>query len=220
MVACVFVLSYNGIVSSKNLQNYDYVMITTDDLANALNNFTQWKESMGYNVKVVTTSWIESNYEGKDIQEKIRNFLMEKYKEWGINYVLIAGSRDKIPMRECYLNPANHKDEYSIIETDYYYTDLNGNWDTDNDGYYGEIMQDKPDFYPEVYVGRIPSDDADKMASICQHIINFEKNNGTWKKNVLIAGAMLYYDKYTDDWGEWHRIDGATLMEKCWNDIF
>ena len=219
LVAFVFLLS-PAIVFSKNMQQYDYVIITTDELASALNNFTQWKESMGYSVKIVTTSWIESNFEGKDLPEKIRNFLIDRYEQWGIDYVLIVGSRDKIPMRECYLNPSNHEDEYSKIETDYYYADLTGNWYADNDGYYGEIGQDKPDFYPELYVGRIPADKANKVATICQHIINFEKSNETWKKNVLLAGAMLYYDKYTDEWGEWHRIDAATLMEKCWNDIF
>lgn len=216
----IFLLSFNNIVLSKDAQNFDYVIITTDELVDSLSNFTEWKQSLGYNVKIVTISWIESNYNGKDIQEKIRNFLIDKYEEWGIDYVLIAGSRDKIPMRKCYLNPSNHEDKYSIIETDYYYADLTGNWDADRDGYFGEIMQDKPDFYPEIYVGRIPSDDANKIRSICQHIINFEKSNKTWKKDVLLLGAMLYYDKYKDNWGEWHQIDGATLMEKCWNDIF
>lgn len=216
----IFVLSFNDMAFSKITQNFDYVIITTDELVDAFANFTEWKESLGYNVKIVTISWIESNYNGKDIQEKIRNFLIDKYEEWGIDYVLIAGSRNKIPMRECYLNPYNHEDKYSIIETDYYYADLTGDWDADGDGYFGEIMQDKPDFYPEIYVGRIPSNDVNKMENICQHIINFEKSNETWKKNVMLLGAILYYDKYKDNWGEWHQVDGATLMEKCWNDIF
>ena len=197
----IFLLSFDNIVFSKDTQNFDYVIITTDELVDSLSNFTEWKQSLGYNVKIVTISWIESNYNGKDIQEKIRNFLIDKYEEWGIDYVLIAGSRDKIPMRKCYLNPSNHEDKYSIIETDYYYADLTGNWDADRDGYFGEIMQDKPDFYPEIYVGRIPSDDANKIRNICQHIINFEKSNKTWKKDVLLLGAIIFYENYSSPWG-------------------
>ena len=218
LVAFLFLLS-PAIVFSKNMQQYDYVIITTDELASALNNFTQWKESMGYSVKIVTTSWIESNFEGKDLPEKIRNFLIDRYEQWGIDYVLIVGSRDKIPMRECYPVAKYHVKDY-MVPTDYYYADLTGNWDADNDGYFGEIIQDKPDFYPEVYVGRIPADKANKVATICQHIINFEKSNETWKKNVLLAGAIIFYENYTNVWGTFPRIDTATLMEKCWDDIF
>lgn len=221
LVISMFLLP-SSMIFSKNIQHYNYVIITIDDLQNAVNKFKQWKESMGYNVKIVTISWIESNYNGKDIQEKIRNFLIDKYEQWGIDYVLIVGSRDKIPMRDCYPDPFNHKDHGTdhIISTDYYYADLNGNWDADKDGYYGEYLQDKPDFYPEVYVGRIPSDDAEKVESICQHIINFEKSNETWKKSVLLLAPVLFYENYTNQWGKWHRSDGATLMEECWNDIF
>ncbi|HEC76133.1 MAG TPA: hypothetical protein ENI33_02595 [Thermoplasmatales archaeon] len=219
LVVCIFVLSYNGIVFSKNMQNYDYVIITTDDLQNSLINFTQWKETMGYNVKTVTTSWIESNYKGNDIQEKIRNFLIDKYEEWGINYVLIAGSRNKIPMRECYPLRDYHENDY-MVPTDYYYADLTGDWDGDGDSYFGEITQDKPDFYPEVYVGRMPSDDTDKMKSMCERIINFEKNNGAWKKNVLLLGAIIFYENQSQAGYKLHRSDGATLMEECRKDIF
>ena len=218
LMAGIFLLPSN-MVFSKNTQHYDYVIITTDKLADSLTNFTEWKESLGYSIKIVTISWIESNYNGKDIQEKIRNFLIDKYEEWGIDYVLIVGSRDKIPMRDCYPLYNHHENDY-MVPTDYYYADLNGNWDADKDGYYGEITQDKPDFYPEIYVGRIPSDDAEKVKSICQHIINFEKSNGTWKKNVLLAGAIIFYENYSSPWGTFHRLDTATLMEKCWNDIF
>ena len=70
LVISMFLLP-SSMVFSKNIQHYNYVIITIDDLQNAVNKFKQWKESMGYNVKIVTISWIESNYNGKDIQEKI-----------------------------------------------------------------------------------------------------------------------------------------------------
>jgi len=211
---------FNGKAIYNFGEIHDYVIITTDELKNATDELKNWKEAIGYSVKVLTTSWIETNYDGIDLQEKIRNFLIDKYKEWEIDYVLIVGSSDKIPMRTCYLNPYNHEDEYSIVETDYYYADLTGSWDFDSDGYFGEWRQDKPDFYPEVYVGRIPSNEKERVRNICQSIINFESSNETWKRNALLIGAILYYKNYTDMWGKWNLVDGAALMEKCRQNIF
>ena len=196
---------------------YDYVIITTTNLENAVIALKTWKEYLGYSVNVVTTSWISSNYQGRDLQEKIRNFLIDKYDEWGINYVLIVGSRGNIPMRTCYPLPHEHED-YGV-PTNYYYADLTGDWDSDKDGYFGEYT-DNMDFYPEVYVGRIPSDDPDVVENICQNIINFESDNGLWKKNVLLLGAIIFYENQETPFGTWRRSDGATLMEECRKDIF
>lgn len=202
------------------IDNYNYIIITTEELENAVLKFKEWKEFLGYSVKIVTISWIESNYDGRDLQEKIRNFLIDKYEEWGIEYVLIVGSRNIIPMRDCYPDPEHHeKDPYWLAATDYYYADLTGEWDKDGDGYFGEYMEDEPDFYPEVYVGRIPSDDTDNVRGICQRIIAFESSSGEWKKNALLLGPIVSYENETRAMGKMHRIDVATLMEKCWSNI-
>lgn len=199
---------------------YNYVIITTADLENSVSQLKNWKEFLGYSVKVVTISWISSNYQGAEIQEKIRNFLIDKYSEWGIKYVLLVGSCDTIPMRDCYPDPNTHKNNpYFMAATDYYYADLTGNWDSDGDGYFGEYSEDSMDFYPEVYVGRIPSDDPGTVEKICQRTISFEANNGAWKKNALLLADILSYEKEVRAMGEMHRIDGATLMEECQDDI-
>ncbi|RLF38572.1 MAG: hypothetical protein DRN12_08235 [Thermoplasmata archaeon] len=232
MVISVMVLllsgtSTIGLISRQKLsgdtceysnENYNYVIITLPEFESALASFRTWKESIGYSVKVVTTSWIYSHYTGRDLEEKIRNFLIDKYNEWKINYVLIVGSRDKIPMRLCYPLPSH--EGYDPTPTDYYYADLTGDWDSDKDGYFGEYQQDNVDFCPEIYVGRIPADNVDKIQNICRNIINFESDNGAWKKNVLLLAAIIFYENQTMVGYKWHRSDGATLMEKCRNDIF
>ncbi len=207
-------------VSPQSLckEKYNYVIITTPEAETILSEFKTWKESLGYSVKIVTTSWISSSYNGGDLEEKIRNFLIEKYREWGINYVLIIGSRNKIPMRLCY--PLAEHNGYSPTPTDYYYADLTGNWDKDGDGYFGEYSQDDMDFSPEVYVGRIPIDEPDRIRETCERIIDFERDNGRWKKNVLLIGAIIFYENQSHMNHVWHRSDGATLMEECREDIF
>lgn len=193
---------------NSNSSYYDYVIITTDALQNALSSFVSWKQSVGYSMNVVTVNWINSNYSGVDLPQKIRNFLIDKYTEWGIEYVLLVGDVANVPMRMC--SPkANTTSENT--PTDYYYADLTGNWDSDGDSRYGEYGQDNVDWIPEVMVGRIPWSDASTVSQICTKLINFENNRGTWKKNALLLGAMSNYQN--EDNRGYAKTDGATLME-------
>ncbi|MCX6666362.1 MAG: DUF2341 domain-containing protein [Euryarchaeota archaeon] len=206
--------SYISYTASSRSQTYDYVIITNDSLESAVANLVNRKALLGYSVNVVTTSWISSIYSGVDLPEKIRNFLIENYVLWGIKYVLIVGNHLSIPMRYCYPDRTNHTHE---VPTDYYYADLTGNWDSDGDGFYGERYDDNVDFYPEVWVGRIPVDNYNTVYDICEKIIDFDRNNESWKKNALLLGAILNYAD--EDGSGWQKTDSATLMEKCWSDI-
>jgi hypothetical protein len=199
-------------------QNYEYVIITTDALITAVSSLVTWKETLGYSVNVVTTSWIEGSYSGSDLEEKIRAFLIDKYIDWGIEYVLIAGDVDVIPMRHCFPDPSNHNPNSSYSPpSDYYYADLTGDWDSDGDGYHGEYNEDNVDFIPEVYVGRIPHSDATTVTSICQKLVTFEGDNSSWKDNALLLGAMSNY--YNEDYSSGPRTDGALLMENMISDM-
>ena len=160
--------------------------------------------------------WIFDHYTGKDVQETIRNFLIDNYQDWGIQYVLIIGSDYKIPMRDCHPDKTFHGFG-GITPTDYYYADLTGNWDADNDGFYGEKGDDDPDFTAEVFVGRIPFDDAETVEHICQKIIEFEQTDEVWKKQALLIGALLTL-KNEDNSG-YDKTDGAYLMQELSSSI-
>ena len=205
---------YDPSFSACSSDIYNYVIITTDVLENSVKFFKNWKELNGYSVKVVNISWIYSNYAGSDDQERIRNFLIDNYVSWGIEYVLIVGNHNDIPMRYCF-KPASNR---NAIPTDYYYADLTGNWDSDGDGVYGEENEDSPDFYPEVYVGRIPVNTTDMVESICQKTINFEQNTEAWKKKVLLLGSIINLENEVGLGNP--MTDGASLMEKLWIDVY
>jgi hypothetical protein len=199
-------------------QSYDYLIITADNLVNAVSPLVSWKDSIGYTVNVVTTTWIQNNYTGIDLQQKIRNFLTDKYLEWGTEYLLLVGDNNTIPMRRCFPNPSDHSSgsEYSP-PTDYYYAELTSNWDADGDGFYGEYGQDSIDFVPELSVGRIPYSDSASVVQICHKLINFEKDTSSWKDNALLLGAMSNYAN--EDSTGLPRTDGAVLMEEMISDM-
>ena len=203
-----FILNYQQAkdwyeTGKSDKDSYDYVIITLDSLTSHINDLVDWEEEKGRSVNVVTTSWIESNYAGYDLAEKMRNFLREKYptEEWGIQDLCIIGHWDDIPMRETWQNVGGGNPE-----TDFYYAELslpdNQSWDIDGDHQYGETS-DPIDFYGEINVGRIPWSNPDTVEHICQKSVSFEQNNDpAFKNNILLLAEFL------DD-----NTDAATFME-------
>jgi hypothetical protein len=205
---------------------YDYVIITHENLLNAINSsdLIEWKTSLGYNTCIVLTSDPEiADQPGDDLPARIRNFLMDYYGSWGIEYVLLIGNHATIPMRYCYPDPSNHSNGAGDpsnwpwagdVPTDYYYADLSNpdilSWDSDNDGYPGEYGQDDPDLMAEVYVGRIPTNNTYRITYTLDKLAAFEQDTGDWKNNVLHAGAIAYYEN--DDHSGRELIDGAVLL--------
>lgn len=119
---------------------YEFVIVTTDELVDAVEPLVNWEKCKGRTVYVATTSWINANYSGADMQRRIRYFLRDKFpsSEWGILKVCIVGDNDTIPMRYCHPNGPSG----SSIPTDLYYAELtytdSASWDDDWDGYFGE----------------------------------------------------------------------------------
>lgn len=182
----------------RDREQYDYVIITLDSLTSSVTSLADWESAKGHNVNVVTTEWINSNYEGYDLSAKMRAFLLEKYpsEEWGILDVCLIGNVDDVPMRTTWQEP----------ETDYYYAELSlpdsESWDVDGDHQYGE-NSDPIDFETEINVGRIPWSDPDTVQSICEKSVAYEQNNDdSFKKNILLLGAFF-----------WDDTDNAVLME-------
>jgi len=182
---------------------HDFVIITLESLTSSITPLVNWEISKGRTVEVVTTTWINSNYTGYDLAEKMRNFLREKYPsgEWGIEDVLLIGNYDDVPMRLCWQDVG-----YGEPETDLYYAELSlpddESWDADGDHHWGE-NSDPIDFYSEVNVGRIPWSSPTDVLHICEKSVAYEQNNDpAFKKNILLLGAFF-----------WEDTDNAVLME-------
>lgn len=188
---------------TQGREHYDYVIITTDSLASSVTPLVDWESTKGKSVNVVTTSWINDNYNGYDLAAKMRAFLLEKYpsSEWGIEDVLLVGSPNDVPMRQMAQDLG-----YGKPETDYYYAELslpdNQSWDANGNHLYGEDS-DPIDFETEVSVGRIPWSDPAVVQSICEKSVAYEQNSDpAFKKNILLLGAFFWAD-----------TDNAVLME-------
>ena len=203
---------------------YNYVIITTNAIeANSakLDAFIWAKQAKGYSVLVVT----EDDYGSltgpapNGREEKVRQWLQNNYGTMGILYVLLIGDptpagsgATDLPMKMCWPRHGSGSDEES--PTDYFYADLTGDWDVDNDTFYGEYTDDYGpaggvDFWPEVYVGRIPFYGGyTDLDAILQKTIDYGKSNDTaWRQSILLPMSFLSAG-----------YDGAPLAEQMWDD--
>ncbi|MFW9900714.1 MAG: C25 family cysteine peptidase, partial [Candidatus Thorarchaeota archaeon] len=175
------------------------------DFINAVKPLMEWKNAKG--VKTIILSNF-SLYDGVDDAEKIRNMIKTYYETENIRWVLLAGDAqdDLIPIRYVY-NPdvlrygkgrSETVGDNEYKPTDYYYADLNGTWDSDQDGKWGESPRDnlygldEISWDPEVYVGRLPADTANELEIMVNKTIKYESNPeiGNWMNRMLLAGGI------------------------------
>jgi hypothetical protein len=215
---------------------HDYVIITTSAIntnSTKLNAFVAHKQSLGYNVLVVIREVSIDGLVGQAPNhraEKIRKWLIDNYASEGIKYVLLIGDphpfesgEGDIPMKMCHPERNAFYQDMNQTPTDYFYADLTGNWDIDNDLFYGEWdpgdgSGDYPvfggvDFTPEVYVGRIPvyNSDYTTLDNILQKLIDYESASGNlnWRLSTLLPMG------FQDSSGPY---DGAQLAEQMQDD--
>jgi len=215
--------------------NKTYLIITTNAIkANSgmLDDFVRYKQASGFRVQVIT----EDDYGpqvGKLRAINIRNYLRYHYEEDNIQFALLIGDPDPdiegeidsvgdIPMMYCY--PRSGMKNANATATDYFYADLTNDWDIDGDGLFGESDDDYsgPDFHAEVLVGRIPvyGNNYGDLDDILFNIIHHHSTNndpGEWKKNFLLAMAMLNYDNENNNGDS--RTDGLNFPERVCDDI-
>jgi hypothetical protein len=151
-----------------------------------LNAFVSHKESLGFNVRVVTElTW--GGGTGDTAANNIRAWLSSNYVTEDILYVLLIGNphpnTGDVPMKMCILDHP----------TDYFYAELTVDWDKDGDGIYGEegadaTQGDEVEKYFEVYVGRIPYyGNINDLDHILQKTIDYENAaDAQWRRNVLL----------------------------------
>lgn len=201
---------------------YDLLIITSEKFVEDLEPLVQHKNSVDIKTTMVTVEEIYPDYNGVENWEDVKLFIKDAIEQWGIEFVLLAGGRKGqtdewwVPNFRSNNYDNNGMDDMDITySSDLYFADIykevNDNpvfddWDTNDDGsyadgpYYAFGGYDKPDFYPDVYVGRIPFRYSWEVPAVVNKIINYENNaDDSWfKKAVFVAGDTSPYERYGD----------------------
>jgi len=195
----------------------DMVIITTAEQESVYVRLAEFHTRTGISTVVRTVDWILQNYPREsDVAETIRSFIRDAAAAWGTAYVLVGGDTDAIPIR--YTRTVFGTPGGEEIPTDLYYSDLDGNWDADGDGYYGEAefadttSNDHVDLFPDVWVGRLPSTDAATAAVMVDKTLNYLSNPPPGYVNgSLLLGEVLFPSNWAP--GQAAYYDGAEMCE-------
>jgi len=182
---------------------YDLVIISPSEFSNEIQSLIEHKINMGVDTFLETTEDIYSKYNGFDKAEKIKYFIKDAKETLGIDYVLLVGSVDKLPIRYTYASFWG-----DTLPTDLYYADIYDendsfcSWDANGNGKYGEVHHDHHqvydidgvDFYPDINVGRLPCTKKTEVKVVVNKIIHYETETygESWFNNIILVGGDTF----------------------------
>lgn len=152
---------------ATTLSGYDMLVVTRERFVDDFSEYKDYYNSIGIRTKVVSTEYIYSEMEGRDYQEKIRNYIIQEYQNEGIFMVTIGGDVNVVPHRGLYASVNGGEIENFEIPADMYYSCLDGNWNDDGDDKWGEI--EEADLLPEVGISRLTFTNSSSQASKMIH---------------------------------------------------
>lgn len=174
----------------------EYVIVTKAAFVNAVKPLALWKARRGVNAGIATVEEIVTQYGGVDAAESLREYLKAAYSR-GLKWVVIGGDETVAPVRRAYAEfPAYDGDPYKLQQCDLYFAELNGNWDADGDGIWGEFFGDQAQTQPELYVGRLPYSTVAEATAIVNKIINYER--GPSQTAYLTKSLSVSTDQFRD----------------------
>ena len=141
---------------SLDLDAFDYVIVTSATYDSIFRRLAEWKTQKGIRTVTRDIAWILGAFPGRDDAEKLRSYL-QALPDSGVEYVLLGGDVSVVPFRKAFamISEGNLHEREDSLPCDLYFADLDGDWDADGDGVFGEVA-DSVDLYPDLVVGRAP----------------------------------------------------------------
>lgn len=197
-----------------------YAIITTTDIykdnnKSAIDNFAIHKRLYrGFPVRIVTEGLntnVNHYLSGSSVEQRARNIrkwliTAKNDPNFNLSYALLIGNPSQIwnegvcsvPMMKCWpRRNATKYTEYQDYPTDMYYADLDGDWDSNHNGLYGEYGEGVGCLNGcEIAVGRIPYygqfGDSAGLISILAKTSNYELDkNNSWRRRFLGASNWM-----------------------------
>lgn len=213
------------------------IVITSASAAAWFDDYVSWRSAQGVQTGLYTVEDIYANYTGVDNAAKVRNFIIDAYSTWNttatpLEYVIMGGDDELVPLRGVFGRVGSTRD--NNMPSDLYYSNLDGNWNVNNNMIYGE-MTDDVDYLPELHIGRFPAETYLEFQNIFRKIKYYVDYSTFSNNKALFFGENLNNDPMT--WGgdykdEVHQYlpgsyyystqyqrDGTYSAESVWNSI-
>lgn len=166
----------------------DYLIISVDKYAEAVDRFAAWKELLGFRVhKVLKGSW-----NSDEVKAEVEKAYAENP---ALYYLLIVGDHDDVPGQ--YMEHHADDGDFSV-----HYTDL----------YYG-CMDGEDDETPDIYRGRLSVSSPEEAATVVDKIIGYEKrpptDAGFYERGVNCADYLDNDNGVADDYEDRRYVQTA-----------
>ncbi|MFO7651299.1 MAG: C25 family cysteine peptidase [bacterium] len=171
---------------ARDLPDLDVVIFTDATLAPALGGLRTWLQRKGYFTEIVRHDTLTGS--GRDAPEKMRNLVRSLYAERGLKYVILGGDYQSCPVRYGYLPYSTYN-----VPADMYFGDIDGSWDANNNNRFGEMAGDSVDLFQDLYVGRLPLDNAAHADNFLKKDTLYELHPDTaYLDNILLPSEWLW----------------------------
>ena len=185
--------------SQRTNNQYEYAIITNNNLKSTFQKLANWKTLKGVKTTVLTVEQINSTYSSDAIQQiRIKKAIKNLYNsnESTFKYVLLAGDVDIVPSQMClveYVTLPPSTTYKSYCPTDLYYACLKTmDWDSNGNGMVGDF-DDIFNKTSDIAVTRAPVSTINDAEAFVNRIISYESfpNVQTWNNNILLCGNIL-----------------------------
>ena len=177
----------------REVNAYDMLLITSEEFLSGYESYLDYYNSIGMRNRVVTTEQIYATMSGTGSQDKIRNYIIQEYQNNGILMVVLGGDVDIVPYRGlyCYVTSGGGNQESSDIPADLYYCGLDGTWNDNGNGLWGEPGED--DLLPEIGMSRMSFRNQTELGNMINKTLSYQQNPvlGEFQK-IILAGEHLY----------------------------
>ena len=186
----------------------DCVILAPDSLVDVYQRLADYQTRTGRTTVVRGLSIVRSlDPRSNDLAQAIRSFLRSAYELWGIRWAILAGDHEAIPMRLARVSLPLSED----IPSDVYYADLDGTWDRNGNGIYGEVA-DSLDMVPDIAVGRLSAATRAEATLMVNRALSYVTGASVSAvgRNLMLAEVL-----FPSDWqpGQPINEDGAQAAE-------
>ncbi len=207
-------------------ESYLHVIITGASLTNSFRSLVMYRRQGGFSSTMVTIDDIVKTYgHGGDRQSTIRDFIKDAYKNWGTEYVVLGGDTQVVPAR--ILHCESGQGDVEDMPSDLYYQCLDGDFDSNGNGIYGE-PDDGPnggdiDLYAEVKIGRVSVESEAEFQNWFYKMKKYDEDcaaGAPYTRAALFVGEDMGDQYYAKPALEQMRIGtsytGFSNSRECW----
>jgi len=177
--------------------DYQILIITSQAFSNSFQTLIDHYQNKGMLCQVVTTQTIGSTMTGQDLQEQIRNFIIQEYQTNGVEFILLGGDIELVPYRGFYCQvQSSSQYEDSNIPADLYYSALDGTWNDNGNNLWGEPGED--DLLPDIAVTRFPFSTETELQNMIHKSLSYQDNPVLGElQQPLLVGEHLWDNPMT-----------------------